>query len=220
MLEADFFNRDARTLARALLGKVIRRRYHNTWLACRIIETEAYYLHEKGSHSSLGFTEKRKAMFMPAGTIYMYYARGSDSLNISARGRGNAVLIKAGFPFFDQRSPEKNLAIMQTLNPIKGSEQIRPLEKLCAGQTLLCRALNLKVKDWDQKTFDPDIFYFEDAGLRPSRIIRTTRLGIHPERDAHLMYRFIDYDFARHCTRNPLTRRDAKEGRDYVFVTR
>ncbi len=217
MLEPAFFNRDARTLARALLGKVIRRRYNNTWLACRIIETEAYYLHEKGSHSSLGYTEKRKAMFMPAGTIYMYYARGSDSLNISAKGRGNAVLIKSGFPFFDQASPEKNLAIMQKLNPVKNSRQMRPKEKLCAGQTLLCRSLDLKVSDWNQKTFDPDAFYFDDVGQQPSQIIQTIRLGIHPERDAHLMQRFIDYDFAKYCTRNPLTRRKAKEGRDYLL---
>ncbi len=219
MLDARFFNRDASRVARDLLGKVIRHRYRNVWLACRIIETEAYYLHEKGSHSSLGFTEKRKAMFMPAGTIYMYYARGGDSLNISARGEGNAVLIKSGFPFFDRRSPRKNLAIMQRLNPVKGSGRMRPAEKLCAGQTLLCRALNLKVEDWNQQSFDPERFYFEDTGERPSRIIQTTRLGIHPERDAHLMQRFIDYDFAKYCTRNPLTRRGAREGRDYLLIS-
>ncbi len=217
MLKASFFNRDACMLARALLGKVIRRRYKNTWLACRIIETEAYYLHEKGSHSSLGYTEKRKAMFMPAGTIYMYYARGSDSLNLSAKGKGNAVLIKSGFPWLDHQSPPANLTIMQKLNPVKGSEQLRKKEKLCAGQTLLCRSLDLKVKDWNQKTFDPQLFYFEDAGERPSRTIQTTRLGIHPERDAHLMQRFIDYDFAPYCTRNPLTRRGSKEDHDYFI---
>ena len=217
MLEPAFFNRDPQTLARALLGKIIRRRYRNRWLACRIIETEAYYLDEKGSHSSLGYTEKRKAMFMPAGTIYMYYARGHDSLNISAKGKGNAVLIKSAFPFFDARSLESNLPVMQKLNPLKDSQLARPVEKLCAGQTLLCRALNLKVTDWDQKTFDPAVFYFEDVGTQPSAIIKATRLGIHPERDAHLMYRFIDYDFAKYCTRNPLSRRDAKQGQDYFI---
>jgi len=217
MFESAFFNRDPQTLARALLGKIIRRRYRNRWLACRIIETEAYYLHEKGSHSSLGYTEKRKAMFMPAGTIYMYYARGHDSLNISAKGKGNAVLIKSAFPFFDTQSPESNLPVMQKLNPPKDSQLVRPVEKLCAGQTLLCRALNLKVTDWDQKTFDSAVFYFEDMRSQPSAIIKTTRLGIHPERDAHLMYRFIDYDFAKYCTRNPLSRRDAKQGQDYFI---
>ena len=78
MLKKSFFDRDACLVAQQLLGKIIRRKYHGQWLAARIIETEAYYLADKGSHASLGYTEKRKALFMPAGTIYMYYARGKD----------------------------------------------------------------------------------------------------------------------------------------------
>lgn len=94
-LPDSFFDRDAQTLARDLLGKVIRHRQGDLWLAARIIETEAYYLTDKGSHASLGFTEKRKALFLGGGHIYMYYARGGDSLNFSAQGPGNAVLIKS-----------------------------------------------------------------------------------------------------------------------------
>lgn len=97
-LPDSFFDRDAQTLARDLLGKVIRHRQGNLWLAARIIETEAYYLTDKGSHASLGYTEKRKALFLDGGHIYMYYARGGDSLNFSAHGPGNAVLIKSAYP--------------------------------------------------------------------------------------------------------------------------
>jgi len=43
-------------------------------LTAQILETEAYYLNDKASHASLGFTEKRKALFMPPGTIYMYFS--------------------------------------------------------------------------------------------------------------------------------------------------
>lgn len=88
-----FFDCDAQLLARELLGKVIRHRVGEIWLSARIIETEAYYAAEKGSHASLGYTEKRKALFLDGGHIYMYYARGGDSLNFSAHGPGNAVLI-------------------------------------------------------------------------------------------------------------------------------
>lgn len=217
MLEAHFFDHDATTVAKNLLGKVIRRYYQNCWLACRIIETEAYFQHEKGSHSSLGLTEKRKAMFMPPGTIYMYYARGGDSLNVSVHGKGNAVLIKSAFVWFDDRSPQSNLKLIQHLNPVKGSNKIRPKEKLFAGQTLLCRSLNLKVSDWDQKPFDPNSFYIEDAGNRVRKIIQTTRMGIPSGRDEHLMYRFIDYEFAKYCSSNPLTKRNWQEGRDYLI---
>ena len=46
-LETRFFDRDACSVAKDLLGKIIRRKYKGQWLAARIIETEAYYLEEK-----------------------------------------------------------------------------------------------------------------------------------------------------------------------------
>jgi len=94
----DFFECDALTLAQRMLGKVLRRHWQGHWLAARIIETEAYTLHDRGSHASLGYTHARRALFMGGGTIYMYYARGGDSLNIGAPGEGNAVLIKSAYP--------------------------------------------------------------------------------------------------------------------------
>lgn len=87
---------------------------------------------------------------------------------------------------------------MQSLNS-HPSGKSRPLEKLCHGQTLLCRALNLKVTDWDQHTFDPDQFYIEDVHTAPETIIQTTRLGIPLGRDELLPYRFIDHDFVKNC---------------------
>ena len=216
MLSADFFSCDASQVAKSLIGKVIRRKYKNYWLAVRIIETEAYYLTDKASHSSLGYTEKRKAMFMPPGTIYMYYARGHDSLNISCGNEGDAVLIKAAFPFIDELSPEKNIKIMQQLNPAKDGSS-RPIEKLCAGQTLLCKSLNLKVTEWDQQKFNKNSFYIQDINLKPDTIIQTRRLGIHQDRDAHLFYRFIDYEYAACCTSNPLTKRNYNETEDYLL---
>ena len=217
MLTSDFFSQDSATVAKALLGKVLRHRYKNSWLSARIIETEAYYLTEKASHSSLGYTEKRKAMFMSPGTIYMYYSRGQDSLNVSCGNEGDAVLIKAGVPFIDQLSPEENINIMQQLNPAQNGSP-RPVNKLCSGQTLLCRSLNLKVTNWNQQQFDKNNFFIEDVNLSPAKMIQTTRLGIHESRDAHLMYRFIDFEFAQYCTNNPLTKRTFSEGKDYLIL--
>lgn len=217
-LPDSFFDRDAQLLARELLGKVIRHRHGPYWLSARIIETEAYYASEKGSHSSLGYTEKRKALFLDGGHIYMYYARGGDSLNFSAQGPGNAVLIKSAFPWVDACSDANALAQMQLNNP-DASGQPRPPERLCAGQTLLCRALGLKVPDWDAKRFNHEQLFVEDVGINPDPIIQTTRLGIPQGRDEHLPYRFVDATYARHCTRNPL-RRGQAEGRDYFLLTK
>ncbi|AIZ34328.1 DNA-3-methyladenine glycosylase [Pseudomonas sp. K1(2024)] len=215
-LPDSFFDRDALTVAQALLGKVIRHRQGGLWLAARIIETEAYCLSDKGSHASLGYTEKRKALFLDGGHIYMYYARGGDSLNFSAHGPGNAVLIKSAYPWVDAVSGDDSLAQMQLNNP-DASGNLRPAERLCAGQTLLCRALGLKVPDWDARRFDAERLYVEDCALDVPQVIQTTRLGIPQGRDEHLPYRFVDARFARFCTRNPL-RRGQVEGRDFFIL--
>jgi DNA-3-methyladenine glycosylase len=215
MLGADFFDRDALEVARSLVGKVLRRKYRGQWLSAAIVEAEAYYQREKGSHASLGRTPSREALFMAAGTIYMYYSRGGDSLNVSCRGEGNAVLVKSGVVYFDERSPESTLRIMQRLNPC--GDRPRDPARLCSGQTLLCRSLALKVPDWNQRTFDPERFFVEDVGHRP-RLIQARRLGIPLGRDEHLPYRFIDLDRARHATENPTTKRTSREGVDYQLL--
>ena len=216
MLPDAFFDRDAQLVACQLLGKVIRHRVNGLWLSARIIETEAYYLTDKGSHASLGYTDKRKALFLDGGHIYMYYARGGDSLNFSAHGPGNAVLIKSAHPWLDELAGPDSLAQMQRNNP-DAQGNPRPEHKLCAGQTLLCKALGLKVREWDAKCFDPERLWVDDVREQPSKIIQTTRLGIPHGRDEHLMYRFVDADYAAYCTRNPL-RRGQVEGRDFITL--
>lgn len=214
MLKQCFFDRDAQTVARELLGKVIRVNHKGCWLAAEIIETEAYYLADKASHASLGFTEKRKALFMPAGTIYMYYARGGDSLNVSSAGEGDAVLIKSAYPRFDDKTNVNALELMQQLNPLP-QDRLRTTAQLCKGQTLLCRSLGLKVPDWDQQQFDESCFYIDEAVDNPQQVVLARRLGIPAGRDEHLFYRFINYAKVSSCTSNPLTKRAHQEGRDY-----
>jgi DNA-3-methyladenine glycosylase len=216
-LPASFFDRDARLLARELLGKVIRHKRGEHWLSARIIETEAYYLNEKGSHASLGYTPKRRALFMDGGYIYMYSVRGGDSLNFSTQGPGNAVLIKSAYPWQDTHSGADALTQMQTNNP-NAQGRARTVQKRCSGQTLLCKALGLKVPDWDARPVDEQQLFVEDRGERPPQIVQCTRLGIPRGRDEQLPYGFVDAAFARHRTRNPL-RRGRRVGRDFYRLT-
>lgn len=222
IVKESFFDQTALNLAYQLVGKVIRHCYQadgqTVWLAAQIIETEAYEITEKGSHASLGFTDKRAALFMQPGTLYMYYARGADTLNFSARGKGNAVLVKSGYPFFDQISPSLTLKTMQRLNP-KRNGDVRPIGKLCCGQTLLCKSLNLKVRHLDQTRPAKDRFYVDDVGCEPKQIIQCRRLGIPQGRDEHLMHRYVDKAYARLCTSNPLTKRCWVADLDYKILT-
>ena len=219
MTYEQFFNRLPFYVAQDLLGSVIRVPYDDQgYLCAQIIETEAYSIHERGSHAWLGYTPKRGALFMQPGTVYMYYARGGDSLNISCLGPGNAVLIKSGIPYLDQYKHPRMVDIMQTLNPLP-KQRTRPFYKLCSGQTLLCYSLNLKVPDWDQTHLDSNAISIDDVDNNPSTIIQTKRLGIADNRDGHWLYRFIDERHANYCSSNPLKKQSWYLGQDYFRVS-
>jgi len=113
---------------------------------------------------------------------------------------------------------DKMIPMMQKLNPPKYGNGVRPIERLCAGQTLLCRSLGITVKEWDQQQFDPNRFYIEDIGSTPTQIIQTSRLGIPIKRDDHLLYRFIDSKFSKFCTSNPLTKSNYLEEKYYRLI--
>lgn len=215
-LDDTDFNQDAVTLAERLLGTVIRHRCGRHWLAATIIETEAYFLTDRASHASLGRTPSREPLFSPAGTIYMYYARGGDSLNFSARGDGNAVLVKSAVPT-TSRMTSAALNRMIANNPTRDGG-VRPVERLCAGQTLLCRALGLQVPRWNGRQLIPGKLELLDVDDTPREIVQTTRLGIPPGRDEHLPYRFVDRRYVACATQNPI-RRGRREGVDYQIVT-
>lgn len=214
MILNEFFSQPTLTVAKALVGKVIFRKYANFWLKVMIIETEAYMKEEKASHSSLGYTEKKKALFMPPGTIYMYYSRGKDSLNISTGKEGDAVLIKSGIPYITDHSSKDDIRMLDLMHKLNPGKQTN---FLCSGQTLLAKTLNIKVTDWNTKQFDKEQFYIQDVDYSPEHIIQTTRLGIPLHRDAHLMYRFIDSNYVKFCTKNPITKK-SNEGHEYIIL--
>lgn len=206
IIDKSFFRRDACRVAVDLLGKIICVDRGRISLRVRIVETESYYKAEKASHASLGYTEKRRALFMEAGTIYMYHARGKPSLNFSAEGDGNAVLIKSCAVMEDDAAA---LNIMLNNNR-KADGSLRDVKKLCSGQTLVCLSLGINVVDLDQKSMSKETLYIGDDGYSPETVIQTERLGIPDGRDGHLPYRFVDGAYADRCTNNPLRSRNTK----------
>ena len=140
ILRNDFFKKDVVMLAKSLIGKVLCRKIDTVTLKARIIETEAYSKSEPASHSSLGWSLSRAAMFMDAGTIYMYHSRAGASFNISALGEGDAVLVKSAVCFLD--NDKDTLYFMQQIN--KKNDKLRDIYYLASGQTLLCKSLMIK----------------------------------------------------------------------------
>jgi DNA-3-methyladenine glycosylase len=198
-LSVDFFSRTADEVSIDLLGKVICVVHESLILTAQIIETEAYFIHEKASHASLGFTEKRKALFMAPGTIYMYHSRAGASLNVSCAGDGNAVLIKSAIVYPDESPHPDVVRQMQIWNPTKHGMSLREVNRLCSGQALLCRSLRLTVADWDQQSFN-ERFFIAQTEYQPLSIFCTPRLGIPKGRDDHLNLRFIDAAYHHRST--------------------
>lgn len=212
-LPPDWFDGPPVAIAHRLIGRLLLRRREGLTLAARIIETEAYALADKASHSSLGRTPSREPMFAAPGTIYMYWSRGGPSLNVSVGGPGDAVLIKSAVAATDGPA----LAAMHALSPARSGER-RPDHKLLSGQSLLCRALDLQVADWTGRPFGGDLLAVDD-GYRPDAVLQTARLGIARGRDADLPWRFIDRAHVRSATKNPLTRRGAQQDRDWWLLS-
>lgn len=97
-LPQDFFARDARTVARALVGCAL---VHGE-RAGMIVETEAYLGRDDlASHARFGPTARTSVMFGPGGVSYVYLCYGIHQMfNVvtGAAGEPQAVLIRAIAP--------------------------------------------------------------------------------------------------------------------------
>jgi DNA-3-methyladenine glycosylase len=101
-LPRAFYARDTRTVARALLGKVLVHLDGGVRRAARIVETEAYHgPGDRASHARFGPTRRAAIMFGPPGVAYVYLIYGtSHCMNVVTGGEGfpSAVLLRAGEP--------------------------------------------------------------------------------------------------------------------------
>jgi DNA-3-methyladenine glycosylase len=97
-LPRSFFARDAKTVARALVGCAL---VHGKRVGM-IVETEAYVgPHDLACHARFGATARTSVMFGPAGVTYVYLCYGiHEMFNIvtGAVGDGEAVLVRAIAP--------------------------------------------------------------------------------------------------------------------------
>ena len=96
-LPLSFYRRDALDVARALLGKRLRR----DSITLEITEVEAYRAGDSAAHSRHGRTERNAPMWGPPGRAYVYLCYGlHQMLNVvtDEDGAPGAVLIRACRP--------------------------------------------------------------------------------------------------------------------------
>jgi DNA-3-methyladenine glycosylase len=98
MQDRAFFARDARIVARALVGAYL---VHGG-RAARIVETEAYRgPKDLACHARAGLTRRTRTLYGPPGHAYVFLIYGMyDCFNVVCfgEGRGHAVLVRAGEP--------------------------------------------------------------------------------------------------------------------------
>ncbi len=140
MLPDAFFDRDARQVARELIGMVLRRRHEGVWLSARhrdakpITGTTRAAMHRSATRTSGARCSWRRhdLYVLRAGRRFAEHQRGwAGQCGVDQVGES---------PWADAVSGEDALARMQALNP-DAQGRSRPPQRLCAGQTLLCRSL-------------------------------------------------------------------------------
>ena len=100
-LKREFFERDARVVARDLLGRVLVHQIDDQRVSGRVVETEAYMgWDDRASHGYGRITPRNKIMFGTAGVSYVYFIYGNYWMfNIVAKlshvDYAGAVLIRA-----------------------------------------------------------------------------------------------------------------------------
>jgi DNA-3-methyladenine glycosylase len=185
-LKEEFFDRDPRRVARALLGQLLVRTTPGAVLAGRIVETEAYLgKDDPAAHSFIGQTPRNAVMFGPPGRAYVYFIYGNHyCLNVSCQqpGVAGAVLFRA-------------------LEPVVGIEQLAAargivldektdLRKISSGPGRMAQALGVtRVRD-NEKNFTnaKSDLRIGDDGYRVGRAIATTRIGITKAAEMPLRY--------------------------------
>ncbi len=136
-LQRDFYQKNAITLGKELLGKYLVHVVRNEKLVARIVETESYVGPEdKACHAyNNKKTARTEIMFEEGGYAYIYLIYGMYyCLNIVAHGRNKpeAVLIRAV-------EPVQGLEIMKKNRNIKSKK----IEDLTNGPGKLCIAFNI-----------------------------------------------------------------------------
>ena len=207
-LKADFFNRDPRQVARALLGKLLVRKTPRGTIAGRIVETEAYLgKGDEAAHAAVGKTPRNAVLFGPPGHAYVYFIYGNHyCLNVSCLPDGvpGGVLFRALEPVagIKQMAEARGVVWGRAPSPVQAErssaldgrhsnsefalakgcdrKKISFLKKLSSGPGRLSEALGItRVHDNGKSLVSPrSDLRLVDDGYRVRHATVTPRIGI------------------------------------------
>jgi DNA-3-methyladenine glycosylase len=182
-LALPFFARDARVVAKELIGKYL---LHGD-RGGRIVEVEAYLgVQDRASHARFGSEGRSRHMYGPAGVAYVFLVYGMhECFNVvtSAPGDPEAVLVRA-------------------LEPLPGTAR-------CDGPGRLTRALAID-RTHDGTSLMNGPIAIEDRDEPAPRVVTTARIGVdYAGAWAKRLLRYCDAD--SRALSVPLARRKPRE---------
>jgi DNA-3-methyladenine glycosylase len=184
ILSQTFYEQDTITVAKKLLGCYLVHLGGEETMLGRIVETEAYLVHDPAAHSFVGKTKRNSVLFGPVGHAYVYFIYGMHycfNVVTGQEGAGEAVLIRA-------LEPLRGIAVMQQ------RRRTEKLTLLCNGPARLAEALAITLAFNGSSLVDGPLQMWSADSLAPSPIIRnvdivqTTRIGIAKARELPLRF--------------------------------
>ncbi len=191
-MKAEFFNRDPRRVARAMLGKLLVRKTPRGILAGRIVETEAYLgKDDAAAHAAAGRTARNAVLFGPPGHAYVYFIYGNHyCLNVSCLPDGvpGCVLFRALEPV----AGIKQMAEGRGIEVAKGMDLTKTpfLKKISSGPGRMAEALEITRERDNRKSListRSDLRIVDD-GYRVRSVTVTPRIGIVKSAEQPLRY--------------------------------
>ena len=187
-IEREFYMRDAVTVGKDILGKIIvKKTADGRIMSGRITEVEAYMgITDKASHSYGGRRTKRtEVMYKEGGYSYVFLIYGMyECFNVTV-GRGGdpqAVLIRGVEP-------------LENKNLMWEKRKVKKEKDISNGPGKLTKALGITREDNGADLTEGENLWLEDDGYKVKDIIETTRIGIdYAEEDVLKPWRFYIKD--------------------------
>ena len=187
-IEREFYMRDAVTVGKDILGKIIvKKTADGRIMSGRITEVEAYMgTTDKASHSYGGRRTKRtEVMYKEGGYSYVFLIYGMyECFNVTVGREGDpqAVLIRGVEP-------------LENKNFMWEKRKVKKERDISNGPGKLTKALGITREDNGADLTEGENLWLEDDGYKVKDIVETTRIGIdYAEEDALKPWRFYIKD--------------------------
>ncbi len=182
VLKRSFFDRDTTLVARQLIGmRLVRILPDGHRLSGTIVETEAYLPGDAASHACRGPSQRNAAMFMQAGTSYVYFTYGVHfcfNIVTECAGQPAAVLIRS-------LEPDEGIEQMRQYR-MKHRHRAIAKHELCRGPACVCQALQIDrtLDRYDMLQGGSILFVEQDTSRPDHEVCNTPRIRVRGDQQA------------------------------------